>query len=173
VAGNSDVSEQPPDLEARLQAVRDAFPDPGFDPSWRNECTCGECQDIEAYVHARPHWREWNAKNCHDMNATPLMRESFEYFLPAFICATYVDPDEADVAVESAVSQFIKYRWPWAFLRSIMSEKPNKELFSRYDRAQQDVILDWLTFYAETWSIDDEQKEGYMRQIEELAASGS
>lgn len=167
------MSDRPPDLDTRLKAIHDAFPDPGFDPSWRNDCTCGECQDIEAYVHAHPHWRDWSAKNCHDMSDTPLMRESIAYFLPAYICATYVDPDEADVAVDSAAWKFLMYSSKWNFIRYLTGERPNKELFALYDRAQQNVILEWLTYFAETCSTDEQQKECYLRQIEQLAASRS
>jgi hypothetical protein len=90
------------------------------------------------------------------------MRESFEYFLPAYICATYVDSEEADVAVSYSA---------WNFLEYPPRDRPNRELFARYDRAQQNVIVEWLIYFAESWSVDDEQKEGYLRQIEELAAT--
>lgn len=176
MAGGTSLSQRPPDLEARLKAVHDAFPDQGFDPSWRNQCThggCGECRDIEKYVHANPHWREWTAVDCFAMNAVSLMRESFAYFLPAFICATYVDPEEADVAVESSAWQFLDRPSRWMPRRPNGTESAGARLLRQYTPEQQAVILDWLRYYAENLSIDDEQKEGYLRQVGALAEERS
>lgn len=82
--------------------------------------------------------------------------------MPAFIVASLVDEETADVAVDFAA---------WRFLTDPPHNEPNIELLSAFSVEQRAVILEWLSWYADTRSVDEDQQRDYRQQIENLRSS--
>ena len=87
------------------------------------------------------------------------MGDSFRYYLPAYIVASLVDPDTADIAVDFSA---------WMFLGVPPELRPNSELFATFSLEQQQAILDWLTWYANTQAVDENEAESYLQQVRAL-----
>ncbi len=150
------------DHTAFIERVRAAFPDAGCPPDWLPTCPCSECQELAQFLRERPKWRAFSAEDCFSAHSVTLMDRSFSYFLPAFIVASLVDEETADVAVDFAA---------WRFLTDPPHNEPNIELLSAFSVEQRAVILEWLSWYADTRSVDEDQQRDYRQQIENLRSS--
>ena len=89
------------------------------------------------------------------------MGDAFAYYLPAYIVATFLDPDEANIAIESAM---------WQFIGSKKGRPPGLELFNKYSAAQKGLIIEWLEYCVAEWFIGLGD-EGYRQQIQILKDS--
>lgn len=148
------------DVEGFVRRVGEAFPDPGCPDELHTPCTCEECQDLVAFLKERPFWRPWSASDCFAAHTVALMGDAFRYYLPAYMVATVVDAEEADVAVDSAMWSFLNWRKP---------ANVNHGLFLSYDFLQRTLILEWLRYCVDTWNSEDYMGgPSYRRQIGEL-----
>lgn len=144
---------------ARLES---AFQDQGCPPSWLPTCSCQECTELAAFLGERPRWRHLTAEDCFGANMTSLMGKAFSYYLPAYIVASLTEPEAADIAVDFSA---------WRFLSYPPDVSPNQQLFLSFTPEQQLLILEWLEWYAETQSVDEEQRDDYVEQIKMLRSS--
>lgn len=147
-----------------IEQLKGAFPDLGCPADWLPTCTCLECLELAAYLRERPYWTRFTAKDCFWANTTSLMGKAFDYYLPAYIVASLTDPDTADVAVDYS---------SWRFLSYPPDCSPDRQRFLSFTSDQRLLILEWLEWYAEAHSVDEEQQGGYMQQIEILRRSAS
>lgn len=147
------------DTSQFIARLREAFPDPGFPAGHVSPCGCTECTELVEFLHEHPRWQQWTADDCFSAKETSLLDEGFEYFLPAYMAAFFVDRETMDVASDFSV---------WMFLSYPPRGNPSLGLFSRFTSEQQQLILTWLDRYAERESVDAKQMVGYKKQIEIL-----
>lgn len=120
-----------------VQLVEAAFPDDGCPEEWLPSCECDECLELKKFLQSKPSWKTWNGTDCRWAYTISLMGESFKYFLPAYMVALFNDSEEADVAIEGSV---------WEFLHRDMN-RGTPQLFSSFNQSQRELILVWLGTY--------------------------
>lgn len=123
------------DLIARIEA---AFPDVPFPKDKQAcDCRCDECQDLEKELQNK-RWTEFTPTEVRYISAgTSLYNsEAFAYILPAYLRASLIDSDEADVATEYTAWKYI----------------PDKGIPPRdmglLTQPQREVLLDWLEWWV-------------------------
>lgn len=149
----------PEELLARLHAV---FPDgPWPVGKVAAPCSCDECRDLSEFLQGK-RWTEITPDDAFSIHAGTSLYfdEAFAYVLPAFMKASLLDMEAADVVVDKTA---------WCFLPYSPSDKPNRTA-SLLSVAQTEVLCDWLEWYtldlledASTIEPVDEEHAAYLR----------
>ncbi len=86
--------------------------------------------------------------------------DAFRQFLPATMVATVREPDEGDVAIDFAIWRFIPYSSDCRSFAEI------EELFLKFSAGQRKLILEWISYYFQSYDpVEGAEEQEFRRQF--------
>ena len=110
--------------------------------AWRGERACPhhcwECDELDQEVRKAP-WQEFSPQQVFYLHAgtSLLSDEAFAHFLPAYLRASLIDRETADVAMEFTA---------WKFLPDNPARPPDRNP-DLLNADQREVLFDWLEWF--------------------------